>query len=62
MAKKSYGIENLSFNDYTRNEDYILIRNASNVGIVNFPVDMPECNYMFPSELTELICDKSNKS
>lgn len=55
MAVKSYGIENMSFRDKTRDKDYLLTR-IPGAEEFHIPVNMEETSYMFPSELTEIIC------
>ena len=55
MAKKSYGIENLSYQDQERVNDYML-ENSSGSSKFNMPTNISESSYMFPSQLTEFIC------
>lgn len=55
MAVKSYGIENMSFRDSSRAQDYLLVR-IPGAEEYHIPVNMAETSYMFPSELTEIIC------
>ena len=55
MATKSCGLENVSFREPTRTDDYLLTR-VSGSSTFNIPITMEETSYMFPSELTELIC------
>lgn len=54
-VQKSYGIENLSYRDESRKSDYLLTR-TSGSSTFHMPVDMDECGFIYPSELTELIC------
>lgn len=55
MNKKSYAVMNLSFDDDTRNSDYLL-EQVQGKTKYNLPVNMLETHKMYPSELTELIC------
>lgn len=60
MADKSYGIQNLSYRDRTRTEDYNLVR-VKGKSTYEFPVNGPECTYAFPSIFTEMTCTESTQ-
>lgn len=54
MADKAYGIQNLSYNDASREEDYNLVK-VQGKSTFTFPKNGPVCTYMFPSTLTSII-------
>lgn len=54
---KALGISNLSFNDDTRKDDYLLTFEGSDIPRkFNLPLDT-SCQRMYPSTKTEFICD-----
>lgn len=55
MVKKSYAVMNLSYRDETRTDDYLLER-VEGKSTFNIPINMEETQFMYASELTELIC------
>lgn len=55
MAKKSYGVMNMSYRDESRKEDYLLYKTATESKL-NIPINMPSCGVMYPTELTNMIC------
>lgn len=56
MAKTNYAVMNLSYRDNTRTDDYLLERVQGSPTFF-MPANMDEeLHCMFPSELTELIC------
>ena len=58
MAKKSYAVMNMAYRDETRTDDYLLERVQGKPSF-NFPVNMGETQYMYTSELTEMICQNT---
>ena len=48
MPKKSYGLENVSYRDTERTEDYLLVREPS-ASTFNFPKNVHPYSYMFPA-------------
>lgn len=56
MARKTYAVMNLSYRDNSRTDDYLLEK-VSHESKFFMPANMDEeIQCMYPSELTELIC------
>lgn len=57
--QKNYAVTNMSYRDTERTSDYLLVR-ESGATKFNIPVNLPEnIGCMFPSQLTEFICQDS---
>ena len=61
MPKKSYAIMNMSYKDNTREGDYLL-EEVDGKPSFNMPVNMNETQFMYPSDLTEFICQDALRS
>lgn len=55
-VKKSFAVMNLAYRDKTRTDDYLLERVQGRNSMFSIPLDMQEFQYMYASDLTELIC------